>query len=239
MKKIIFIRYLSGLGASVISSVITIILSSIMGAIITPSSIICYITGIISSAAMLSFSLGWGLKNERELKYWSNNRNIGKPVRWYKIQLCVLPMLIISVPFIIFSIYLFRLKCTNLPMYILDCCITGQALFWLLYYIAVMAHYFSATCPKCGNVYSYCDGEIIQGSYRSYERKEYKTKNRDNSVGVYVDNKKIGELKGPTGSDTYERTIRGSGHETMDYCKFCGRKIKTYHSDSYEVSDWK
>lgn len=231
-------------------------------------TIFCYVFGgvisVIATSVVLKFFWSFIIFDnnsdfgnfEGDFKFWKKRLEDGKPVKCIVMQLFILPILAISVTLILIMVFMYSSFNSMIAQFIAEqngsvnsshCALqvfpatilSASAVLWLIYYFCIVSHYIKATCPQCGNLYSYCEGNDVAGSYYSREETQHKYKDRYGKVGeLYLDDKKIGDVRGKTGTDTYERKIKSFGHDVHAQCKYCGRKTKIYHGACI-ISDWK
>lgn len=244
---------------NVISVIITALLLTLFSFCETVIS--GYVTGIIVSLIiytvliLLCKSSVFAFTDEYANEYWSGRRKAEKPFKGYKMQILVLPILLIVVGVIICmavfygdftaainsiieaagdkagdSDVLERVREVGLLTALIATCVGGRT----VYYGYLVIHYLSNTCKGCGNIFCHERKEIL--SHKNYDEVKTKTKDTYGKVGeLYCKDKKIMDISGKTGTQTYETHWKGHHSEYLCECVYCNNQKTIDEYDAYKV----
>ncbi len=192
------------------------------------SSIIMAIVCIIYRFAVLKHFL----EEEEYADIWTTD----KKIKSITVQLWILPKLLIAVALLIFLISAY--KNSLFGEFILGYgFISAISTFWFFHWLFMFLYFNSQTCHNCHAVM--CWKNDGRSNYHETEREQTKTRDTYGTIGeVYLDNQKVGEVKGTTGSYTRKRTIKTTSYISHYICQFCGNKKSTAEFRS-TYGDWK
>lgn len=176
-------------------------------------------------------------------KMWKNRIDKNRSVKLITIIMVLLSYIAIALLFIWLASNQFS-YCSNieeksgktLPYWLLALVLSESAGFWIIYWIYLMKHYISCSC-RCGKVMSRIEEKLLD--YQYYDDEQSKTKSTYGVIGeVFDGDKKVGEVRGKTGSNTIYREVHSSSWTSKCRCVYCNR-VKEIKDGRVWFSDWK
>lgn len=94
-----------------------------------------------------------------------------------------------------------------------------------IYTIAIFCRFYSTRCRKCGCILPWEYIKTISSNINEYEKS--KTVDTYGTVGeLYIDNKKVGDVKGTTGTQTVTKHYTSYSRWALFRCVFCDNERK-------------
>lgn len=185
-------------------------------------------------------------KSERawEMLYREN-----KQIKYRKTFLILLPELLCAVLYSIVLTFMYFISgkaflsitdktTTQFLGYSMGLTVLGvSAGLWGGYWITMELWFLKNRCKKCHCVMCYTLVGI--SNYKSRTSTQYKSRDTYGKIGeLYVDDEKVGDVNGVTGSYTLKREVHTSSHTENYQCIYCGTPKKKKVKDTY-VGNWK